>query len=465
MNITFKNFSTFFILFLYFGVNAFLYLNNASVPDEIWFFNDAVGFSKLSWKEIFNVGNHLGYGQLYWFIHILVVKFSSIFNVYTILPIKIVYFLVKILEILFLYLLIKQLNGDKDDTQIKFLLILILCISLPMNWFQGKITSVDMLLPSITFILTYFIVTKRLKLAFFLFGVGVGLKLNFLAIFPFIYAFAYYKSYHDFNYIENLKKLFIAISIIVFGFIISNPIIVVDYNSFIHNLPQSGMLLGIETVYQKLNTIFFSSEWLWEIVPIGSFHYFFSIWVLVAIILMLFLQNKKIFIFLMISIISMSILLIVSKSYFGWYWFPIFSIVLISVIFLNNKQIVFLIIVSLFVNTKNIAEQINIKIQHIDNINNALVYNLYLRHLITDKTDFLIDYSEFGYKDIDLDGRLQNIGIMDERKLSSLDFIWNYYLRYTRNDKNEIILSQLSQYNEIILVVGDRVRKNRGGRV
>lgn len=445
------------LLLIFIATQYFLYVNTASAPDEIWFYNDALGFSGRSFGELLDIGNHLAYGWLYWFIHVGLIKLGNSLGIHALLLIKFFYFTVKILEAILLLQIAKKYLADRPGQTSHILWVFILYLSIPMTWFQGKITSVDLLLPILTLLIVYHIQKNRPLFAALFFGIGVGLKLNFVALFPFYFGLLYIHK------LFSRKLAVYSFILVVGGFIISNPFVFYNPLAFKEHLPQTTLTFSLDYLDHKTTQIFFASDWLWEIVPIGSLDYYINLSVAVFIVFALFFFNRAIAVWLTLSYAVMTVLMLLSPSFFGWYWFPLIALTILSAVHLPKKLVLLIAIFSLFVNLPKNAFQVTSKMMQIQNINDFLNYDLYLRTLIKDDTDFVVDFSEFGYQFTYLNNTIPNIGMTEERKLSALDFLWNYYLRYKRDETGKIIATPLSQYNTVILVIGKRVTQKRGG--
>ncbi len=120
------------LLVFYYTIQAYFYLNQALIPDEILFIEHATRKYEGSGIGInpFLYSNDFGYGSIYWWLHSLLTQALN-----PQLSARVLYFFFLVSSVLLLFLIfIKNRSWQLISAVILFLL-------LPMSCSQGKITG------------------------------------------------------------------------------------------------------------------------------------------------------------------------------------------------------------------------------------------------------------------------------------------------------------------------------------
>lgn len=346
------------VLIFYCLITSALYLHNrVLVFDEAWFYHN--GFKNA-------VGNHLGYGYLYWLL-ISIVRSLFLLRVLSLISIFSIPFVI--------YKFGKKFNITPD----KIKLVILLWLTYPAAWWFGKLIGVELYCNALGFYGLYLAMCsekfeKNQTIGILLMSLATALKISYV-IFPFFYYFYslincvkinrfFFKSLLSFAK-ETRPWLFFT------GVIVFSPDLIFYPEQHINNLLRFSR--GTPNFYLA-NMIYTSNLGdFWETV-INPSLLWFSLSISCIVFLLITWQwwrilNIKLAISFVGAFILSTIMLMKSYSYFSWFWFPI--ITLSSLFFLSlkcsKKYLVAIIIINLISNSPVIFVQTINKISSIKN--------------------------------------------------------------------------------------------------
>lgn len=440
-----------FVIYVFF--QSYLYLNNALISDEIRFYEVLVGIQNLS-NFIFS-SNHYQYGPLYWQINKILSMAPN-----PIMTIRFFYLLINTIQI---YLLVKLCD---HKIYINRFLYLLLYLSMPIVWWQGKITGVEQLSSFFGVLSLYWILNDgnrhKYAVAGLFFGLAVGTKLTSIFVFPFL-LFLLFKN--------NKKQLIYFLGFVIVGFFLSNICLLSDFKNALASYQHRAS--GATRTIEK---IFFNSDTGWDgVFNGGLINYGLPIFA-ISIILLSGYKNKF---FYSIGWVLSSILAVYatlhSLDLFGWY-FNLLILTLSLVCSLNIKDFKIqgkilstLIVVSFVFNGMLILNFINQKINSINNINSykqvaSFITNQYKNiqfSKILDLTDFNISSTDYNVSPI---ANAELINIINKKSLSKyyknpyIDFLAPF--RYKGNDLSKEC-KEIVHAGSILFIVNDKfVQRN-----
>lgn len=460
------NFIPYLLITAHSIASFFLYINYAYIPDEIWFLEHALASKE---QGILDTENAFAYGSLYWLIH----KFAIFTFEDPWLGVRYTYLALLITGNFAFLKIIEKINPDRS------LIAVLFYLSLPLAWWQGKITGPEPLAHFLLLIGTYFgliLQNKKLVIAVsgIFFGLSIGVKLSSLTMtMGLIAVYLYYKVFCKKEIITWLKSLSMLGLSILIGIVASNPFIAFSPEVFLSNLPKTNVEIDFMV---KFSQIMFGNDWLWEVVPIGSASKFGApIFVTSLLVIVSFLLGASKFI-LLVSIatwVSTIAICLQAPTFFGWYFY---SPIMLSPIllaqgkrqlnFLLKSLVSFIISFSLYSNTGITYQMIKNKLDHIEVLNNVQhIQNTFSQLELFWKPDLIVDFSEFNTILLtNNDTNEENhISTSERRKLQSLEFLWNHHASWIRNKEGKVIsCPKIDEFNTIMILIGERVSRKKG---
>lgn len=461
----------FSVLAMYAIANFALYFNDALIPDEIWFIETAL--TKASdWPVL---ENYFGYGAPYWYIHDALANDFE----YGALTLRFVYWLFLVSGVIAIWTVRERYHG-------KFLFgALLFYLSLPFAWWQGKITGPEPLAH-------FFVILSFLSITYFKFrpitialsgffcGLATAVKLSTAPVSFAILGLLMSQRSPDLRLntlIQEKRNIIVFFATLILTFLISNPTLLLDSKRFINNLPHDR---GINLIDRAFD-MFLRDDWLWEAVPSGGLVQFglsLSIGILLFIFLFLAKPPKPMILGFAIMFLSTMILILLAPSYWGWYWYS--AVMLLPFLIASSQNydnrasaaLVVLLVVSLVSNFPLIREMINLKVQHIVNLNNIDAIAADVDRIIVDtKPDLVVDFGDFNLNwynklrmNLNEKNKISWIANLERRKFEGLNFIWNHYLTWVRNKSGKVVsCPKIDDFQTVLLVIGDRVKQHIPG--
>lgn len=239
---------------LFLALSAPLYFMRAFVPDELWFYHDAVAYARIG-TPLWLQPAHLGYGALFWSTYVgLLHTFGGGLSALFVLR-AIAFCLVACVTGLICW------AGRRNQSEFTWHALL-LWMFLPMAWWSGKIASPE--IPAYSLCIGAFLLvgSDRPKLqaaGWTLWGLAVGLKLTVLPTFPLLLLVAMQAT--------GVMAL-VACTAAAAGFLIANPVLLMDPQSYLS--PVFGAGTPISAHLDRLMYMLFSSYWEWDAIPSGG---------------------------------------------------------------------------------------------------------------------------------------------------------------------------------------------------
>lgn len=287
------------------------------VPDERWFWNIIQETKKIISSNLFNIftiPNKLGYGQIYWVI------FSLIGNLYILR-------IISALSLISIILVIILFNKDilKSSNEIIYINNSMV-LSTTTSWFSGKIIGPEV----ISLVLGSWGIYLAMKnwnyriIGLLLIGISIGIKIYNITFL--IFLFMTYILRKDTRFITKIKELFKYSLIVILTFIICNPIVILETQTYLENMVGMGKLFSID-----INEVLNKLDYTWDAIYNGGFfnNVISKGLVLLFTVIMLF-QRKCTYLIACIFALCFNVI-ICTQGFYGWYFMP--STFIISVVF------------------------------------------------------------------------------------------------------------------------------------
>lgn len=349
-------------LFLVYAIFMFYaYINiGARVPDEQDFFEIARGITWDNLNQILRTPNYYGYGSIYWIVlrslnDFLEIRMLNLLAV-LLIPISIIYTMGNLLH--------------KDIEEINCALLIYL--STPLAWFTGKIIGPELIGNIIGIAGTTVLIknenrrgVEKLLFGSIILGIATGIKLNYLIYMEFSYIYLLWK-YTDRiqDHIKDivLDSLVLGIGVII-GYVIANPVILMDFNVFAGNFAGSGRY----TINDLLAVIFRESI-EWDLVNSGGLtQMVISLFGVIAVFISAIKIDRRRFLAGVAS--TLTLILICGRAPFrGWYLLPL--IFIIPICFCRTRMRYAVIVLNMILMFSPLTYQISSKCDQISNIRN-----------------------------------------------------------------------------------------------
>lgn len=279
---------------------------SALTPDEMWFF-DIV--SQKTTAELYSSFT-LAYGGLFWAVVKLAYSTVGIENT----------------RYLFSFVLCAPLLACMRLQSIKQRLAsLALWAGMPMAWWYGKIVSPDSLNVLIIAACASSAIFKKERLAFFLVGTAIGVKLNAVAAAPFVIAILY--SSNKTVTTKRILSIFISGAA---GLFISSPVFLIDPLSAISTLQQFSSVASNHL--QMIKSISLTSKPTWDMIyTIGIFSSSIAMAGYLLTIAFGIFKKDELIISTIFSFLSCGLILSTASAALGWYWMPFLVVFFIAV--------------------------------------------------------------------------------------------------------------------------------------
>lgn len=277
--------------------------------DEIWFLHMFQTINHHFMENPFTIigetENYLGYGQIFWIMggiidNILILRIIS---------------LVSLAGCFFLLMLsINKIYGEQYMPYAG-----LLWLSMPYAWYTDKIIGPELIGMFLSFLGFYFIMVKREQRAagWLLVGIGCAIKMNYAVFFLMAVCQEYIASNREWK--STVKRFLSGTGLSGIGFLMSNPIILLDIGTFLENERMSnGLDLNMltEVILRKRNE--------WDGVMVNGLCYGYIHWIIILVVIILYLlrkdRNQQ-----MEAVIFCCVVLIYicsRTSFLGWYLLP-----------------------------------------------------------------------------------------------------------------------------------------------
>lgn len=273
--------------------------------DEIWFF-DIV--SKKTTAELYS-GFALAYGGAFWGI----LKLA-----YIALGIDVTRALFSLMLCAPLLICTLICSGKQR------IALLVLWAGMPMAWWYGKIVSPDTLNVLIISLCAASTILKKERLAFFLLGMAVGIKLNAVAVAPFIIGYLYIS-----NKTITTSRTLKLFALGALGLFIASPIFFIAPFEALSTLRQFSSA-ATNHVYM-IKTISFVSNPTWDMIyTIGIFSSLVAMSGYLLIIAFGFIKKDYLILSSVLAMAASALILSTASSALGWYWLPFLVVFFIS---------------------------------------------------------------------------------------------------------------------------------------
>ncbi|MEI8012482.1 MAG: glycosyltransferase family 87 protein [Candidatus Omnitrophota bacterium] len=307
-----------------------VYFSGAPVPDEVWFIRMAQDFAAHCRQEgwlsyIFSQQNDLGYGALYWIGSAWAAGLAGAERAGETLMLMRGAAFACCLLIPLLILVRGWVRGSACT-----LPALLVWFIFPAAWWSGKIVGPDMFSLGLG-VAGVFTVTcrltrsKRARVLFLagwlLLGVALGIKVTAI---PFIvFAVVWNMTYDR----RPLKAMLPAAVFLLLGFFAANPFAVCRWPDFLSHL--KSVSAAAAPGFSRIRTVFFARDYAWDLVFIGSL----TAWGLTlagfavyASWLVYIEVAWGVFLAFALMLLTMTAMLFVSGTCFGWYCFPVIAV-------------------------------------------------------------------------------------------------------------------------------------------
>lgn len=279
--------------------------------DEIWFYHmfqtirHKIAENPFVW--IGETENYLGYGQIYWMMGGLISN---------VLVLRIIAFLTLIGSGILTLSYVERQFGRYYIPYAGLLLF-----TMPFAWFNNKIIGPELVGLFVSILGFYCITVKTVKkgwIGWILLGVGCAIKANY-AVFV-LAAICQTIKWSELRSKREWKRFCQRMGLAVIGFLASNPIILIDFNTFLAN-GSTASGISMDMLTEVLGRKYIE----WDGVMVNGLFYGYLHWGLVLVIAALCflkkIKNRR-----TISILLCTILLIyicARTTFLGWYLLPV----------------------------------------------------------------------------------------------------------------------------------------------
>lgn len=308
-------------VFIITGILYCMFLGNLYIrtqvlsADEIWFLHM---FQTIHHKIVENpfaclgeTENYLGYGQIYWMLGGLV---SNMFILRGIAFLSLIGSCILMLSYV-----------EKTFGRYYVPYAGLLWITMPFAWFSNKIIGPELIGLFVSVLGFYCITVKGVKkewIGWMLLGVGCAIKANY-AVFVLV-AICQITEWRELRNRVEWKKICQRLCMLGAGFLIANPIILMDFGTFLENgRTASGISMDMLTEVMGRKYI------EWDGVMVNGFFYGYLHWIMVLLItagcIFKGIRDKKTISFLLCG--CMLIYICARTSFLGWYMLPMLFLI------------------------------------------------------------------------------------------------------------------------------------------
>lgn len=458
------------------AISMRLYLNHAFIPDEIWFAEHAARLAVdiHGLMDVLGVENAFGYGALYWIVHCAV--FSAFDDPWFVL--RVVYWAMLVAGNIIFVVLVYRINRERVAIVAAFF------ITLPMTWWQGKITGPE---PLCHFLLLVALLAAsssgalmlRSIAAGFFCGLSIGVKLSSapMAIFCLAMVVWWEQMGRESEGWRRYAQAALVFGVsVLFGFAMANPFIFGGLGRFLGNAPSAGVSDG--GVLGRASDILFGKEWLWEVVPFGSVTEFgvpLFLFFLVVFSAMMRGASKWMVFSYLAAFSALVVMSLFTPGFFGWYLYSLIMLLPLVMAFGQGGSRVLalasvdvmVVVISAYANFGLINEMLVNKRDHIAVLSSesdiqadaAKIYEKFSPGLV-------VDYSEYNMRALADDyakaHEFVQIGLDEPRKLGALDFLWNHYNTWVHGADGKVVsCPKIDQFHDVMIVIGDRLARHK----
>jgi len=400
------------ILFIWYLLAASMATMPAYVPDEAWFFYEALRSSKDvkdngAWfSELFFHHNNFGYGSFWWAIYIflalvwdgilgfLSMPTTSIMltidpgfgkvmlwenaSAFIVAPMVMMRIVSLSLLACFGFVLIRNARTVASE-----LLAIIILVTMPIAWWSGKIASPELFATALFSIaVARWFHSSNILSNLLIASVAVGIKLTIAPVYIVFVCFVFFDAQknHGFNCRFFFKLTGLCLLAILFC------------NSWIFCDPKSGIeqLLQISHSYRPHPDLKFQSDlilWMksefWEGSNYGSLSYWAGSFItLAAAFIIACLENKRLAAFLFACALAQYFFMMTQPPH-GWYWFPVVLSAIIPFNQLGTKGAIIAggVLLSLLYPFENAKHELSYKQMHLRELDQVKIQ----RHCIMEK--------------------------------------------------------------------------------
>jgi hypothetical protein len=308
--------------------------------------------------------------------------------------------------------------GNASKKNLGWLLVA-LWISMPMAWWSGKFTGPETFSVAFAYCGIMVLQFGRLRfrqptsyrawggviLGWVLIGLGVGFKLTMLpaAVFSLIMAYRPRLDVAFLNTKDLMQLAYTAIPSFVLGFIVSNPVLVVDTNVFLGEL--SKLPRGDAWNWPIAKQTLTNEVWTWDGVFSGGLIQwsFVPVTMFMLVVIAMLIQIRNAFA-LLAGFFTCWGIIISAGSTLGWYWFGFIPLAVPTLMFSvessSRYRVICLAIASLavtngFLQVNRIREQIISKVWQAQAHEELANLQELLNEIVANhKFDIIVDYSE-----------------------------------------------------------------------
>ena len=422
-------------LLVYGAVMLYFFIKTeAFVPDEINFYSISQQIKIERFIDIFHVENKLGYGSIYWIIlRLLKSKLAIRLFCYVCLmitPISIVYSVKDIYQ------------GNWKE----IFLSLIVYFCMPLSWFTGKMIGPELIGNAVGVLAVLLCINdkKKTMLGALLAGISIGIK-TYNLIFV-VYIVLYKSIIKKENLINNVKEYLSICLCCVIGYIVSNPIFVLNNEVFKENFISTFCKFKISYIWNLCTR----ENIEWDLVNSGGIsHVIMSFYLFIILLIWGFIINKyrKRTLVNLFCVVILLILFSFNKRILGWYYLPLTFIIPLSVP--ESIGSFFIILINLFFIWHDLSYQVVGKIDQI-------------KHVTLEETiEYKIDYYIHNEKYQEYDKYyLVDVG------LNSLKYTFSNYKEITQEGENKdfiLVISQHTLANKAISIMYNNAKNEQDG--
>ncbi|MCI8902531.1 MAG: hypothetical protein HFH76_18375 [Lachnospiraceae bacterium] len=306
-------------LFVYGAVMLYFFIKiEALVPDEINFYNISQQLKIERFVDILYVENELGYGSIYWII-LRLLKSKLVIRLFCyaclmITPISIIYSVKDIYQ------------GNWKE----IFLSLLVYFCMPLSWFTGKMIGPELIGNAAGVLAVLLCINNKKEktmLGALLAGISTGIKTyNFIFV---VYIVFFKLIIKKDNHYKNVKEFFRICLGCVFGYIISNPIFVLDNEVFKENFISTFCVFKISYIWNLCIREMIE----WDLVNSGGISHIIMFIPLFILLIWGFVISKyrKRTAVNLLCVLVLLVLFSFNKRILGWYYLPLTFIIPLSV--------------------------------------------------------------------------------------------------------------------------------------
>ncbi len=435
---------------------------NAFVPDEIFH----TGYMWLNQYEgYFHIENFEGHGSAFWYFGGLV---ERIFDEPRALFVLRLLSLFSLVGAAFFVIL-----SFKDSCQKQTQTILLFCVfilTLPFFWWDGKLIIPEFFqcfLIALSFYLIY-VRKKGIAFSFLLLGFCFGLKLNAGAVVAFFVADSFFENIRVNQFKYFIRNIFLLIS----GFLLCNPIALINFSTFIFNIHENGLYVGSASYIDIMNqwTAKLTGEriLIWDLVYFGGMDKtvipILNVLLLFVMIVFACQQKRLRYLSVIVFIVSAIIMFTINKHFLSHHLFTtVFLIVLLATRIRNFKNkwldgcFFVAILLNMIITVPHILEERELSRQLSENIEHANEHTQCIKAAIQGQNiSFVIDNTDMGRNAEDVRFLIKK-GLNLPPHTSFIQFI--YATDFIENLKPEILSSFMNGKIQMLYLDGARTRK------